>query len=156
MPRDLSDLTLLQKLDIPPVWLAGHAVAAWLVAHSLPGGPRAWAAGPGWALVALGLALALWAAFAFRRARTTIIPHLQPQALVTTGPYGLSRNPIYLGDALILSGLCLVWGSLSALALVVLFVWVITARFIRPEEARLSDAFGEAFHDWEGRVRRWI
>ena len=156
MPRRLSDLTLRQTLDIPPMWLLGHIVAAWLVAQSLPGGLGGWAVMAGWGLVATGLALALWAAVAFRRARTTIVPHLDPAALVTTGPYGLSRNPIYLGDALVLAGLCLVWRAPAALPLVALFVWVVTVRFIRPEEARLSDGFGAAFHDWEARVRRWI
>lgn len=156
LPAHVSDLSLRQMLDIPPMWFAAHAVAALALSRALAPTLGDWARVPGWALIAAGIGLVLWAAWHFRRARTTIVPHLAPKALVTAGPYGLSRNPIYLGDALVLAGLCLVWQCWPALALVPLFVWVITARFIHPEEARLSVAFGEAFHDWEARVRRWV
>ena len=156
MPDRLSDLAPWQVLDIPPVWLVGHAVAAWLLSRALPPTLGGWALVPGVALIAAGAALLFWSAWHFRRARTTIVPHLRPTALLTSGPYGLSRNPIYLADALVLAGLCLLWRCWPALLLVPLFVWVITARFIRSEEARLSATFGEAFHDWEARVRRWI
>jgi protein-S-isoprenylcysteine O-methyltransferase Ste14 len=106
-------------------------------------------------LVAAGLGLALAAAVEFRRARTTIIPHEEPSAIVTSGVYRLSRNPIYLGDALILTGLGLRWDSVLALVLVPVFVAVITARFIVPEEGRLRARFGAEWEAWAARVRRW-
>jgi protein-S-isoprenylcysteine O-methyltransferase Ste14 len=138
--------------DYPPVWLAGFAGLAWGQAQVWPmaGLPTA-----GGVLVAAGVVLMAVAAVQFALARTTIVPHETPSALITRGAYGLSRNPIYLADAVILAGLCIVWGAWAALLLPV-FVVVITTRFIRPEEARLRAAFGAAFDDWAAQVRRWV
>jgi protein-S-isoprenylcysteine O-methyltransferase Ste14 len=146
----------MKWIDLPPVWLTafvglGWAQAAWFPVGSF-GAAGDWA---GALLVAVGLALAIAAAVAFRRARTTIIPHEEPSAIVTSGVYRLSRNPIYLGDALILAGLGLRWDSVLALLLVPVFVAVITARFIVPEEGRLRARFGAEFGAWAARVRRW-
>lgn len=140
-------------LDYPPVWLAGAVGLAALQARAwpLPGLPMA-----GGLMVAVGVGLMTVAAVQFARARTTIVPHEQPRALVQTGVYRLSRNPIYLADVLVLAGLCLAWGAWPALLLVPVFMAVITARFIRPEEARLRAAFGADYHAWAARVRRWI
>lgn len=139
--------------DYPPVWLAGFAGLAWGQAQAWPmaGLPTA-----GGVLVAAGVVLMAVAAVQFALARTTIVPHETPSALITRGAYGLSRNPIYLADAVILAGLCIVWGAWAALLLVPVFVVVITTRFIRPEEARLRAAFGAAFDDWAAQVRRWV
>jgi len=142
--------------DYPPVWLAGAIAAAWGLARTVPGGIGGWAFWPGCALVAAGLALMLAAVAEMARARTTIVPHEVPSALVTSGVFRFTRNPIYLGDALVLSGLILAWDVAAALPLIVLLVWVIELRFIRPEEARLRAAFGADFDRWATRVRRWV
>jgi protein-S-isoprenylcysteine O-methyltransferase Ste14 len=89
-------------------------------------------------------------------ARTTVIPRRNPSALVTTGVFSLSRNPIYLADAMILSGAVLWMDAILALPLVAVFVWLIETRFIRDEEARLTAAFGPEFDLWAARTRRWI
>lgn len=103
-----------------------------------------------------GLLLLALSSMEFRRAKTSIIPHREAEALITSGVYGRSRNPIYLGDAMILSGFCAFWGAwLALVVLLPLFVWVITDRFIAPEEARLRRAFGPQFEAWAARVRRW-
>jgi len=89
-------------------------------------------------------------------ARTTFIPRRDPAALVVGGVFRVSRNPIYLGDALILTGAILYWGAWLALPLVPLFgVWI-TRRYILDEEARLRRGFGAGFDDWAARVPRWI
>lgn len=146
----------MKWIDLPPLWLGLFAALGWVQAHWWPlgsfGAVGDWA---GAALVVAGLALAVAAAVEFRRARTTIVPHLEPSAIVTSGVYWISRNPIYLGDALILAGLGLRWDSVLALGLVPVFVAVIAARFIHPEEARLRARFGPAFDAWAARVRRW-
>ncbi len=146
----------MKWIDLPPVWLGVFAALGWVQAEWWPVGSFG-AAGDwiGPLLVVAGLALAVAAAVEFRRARTTIIPHEEPSAIVTSGVYRLSRNPIYLGDALILAGLGLRWDSVLALALVPVFVAVITARFIVPEEARLKARFGAEWEAWAARVRRW-
>lgn len=143
-------------IDMPPLWLALFAALAWGQARLWPGGSGGVAWFAGWALIVAGLALMLAAAAEFRRQRTTVIPHRAPSALVTGGVYALSRNPIYLADAVILAGLSLVWGAWSGLVLVPTFMAVIAARFIRPEEARLRAAFGTRFADWEKHTRRWL
>jgi protein-S-isoprenylcysteine O-methyltransferase Ste14 len=146
----------MKWIDLPPVWLGVFAVLGWVQAAWWPVGSFGvfgdWV---GALLVAAGLALAVAAAVEFRRARTTIIPHEEPSAIVTSGVYRLSRNPIYLGDALILTGLGLRWDSVLALVLVPVFVAVVTARFIVPEEGRLKARFGAEYAAWAARVRRW-
>jgi len=139
--------------DYPPVWLAGFAALAWGQARILPLPGLLW---PGRVLVVLGLGVMLLAVWQFARARTTIVPHEVPSALVTSGVYGYSRNPIYLADVMILSGLCLIWGAWPSLLLVPVFGVVITRRFINPEESRLKARFGVEFDAWAARVRRWI
>lgn len=150
-------MSLLQKADLPPLWLALFAALAWTQPRLLPFlGFGAWGDAAGWGLVVLGLALAALAIREFRRHRTTVIPHQEPSALVTTGVYRLSRNPIYLADALILAGLCLIWDAVLGLLLVPAFAQLIDLRFIRPEEDRLRAAFGPAFEAWSARTRRWL
>lgn len=148
---------MLRWLDMPPVWLALFCAAAW--AHALlPGLPRAggWAVAPGWGLVVLGLALVLAAAVEFRRHRTTIIPREAPSALIATGIFRLTRNPVYLGDALVLAGVCLILRQPAALWLVPGFMALVTRRFILGEEAGLRAAFPQAAQAYMARVRRWL
>lgn len=147
----------MRHLDYPPVWLALGLALVWAHARLIPMPPApGWVAGLGVLLAAAGVALMLAAAARFSRARTTIIPHRDPSRLVTGGVYRLSRNPIYLGDALILAGAVLWWQAWPALWVLPGFVWIITARFIRPEEARLRAAFGAEFDAFAARTRRWL
>ena len=147
----------MRALDYPPVWLVAALGLAWAEAAFWP---KPWwpdaVALLGQGLFWLGLGLMAGAALSFLRARTTIVPHRDPQALITGGLYRLSRNPIYLADALILAGLALKWGALSGFLLVPAFVVVITARFIRPEEARLRARFGPQAEAFFTRTRRWL
>ncbi|WCR07568.1 methyltransferase family protein [Paracoccus fistulariae] len=97
-----------------------------------------------------------WAPIHFRRARTSISPYGQPTALITGGPFRLSRNPIYLADAMVLAGLCLAAQAPYALILLPLFIRLITTRFIRREEARLAETFPQDFAAYRRRTRRWL
>ena len=148
----------MKWLDLPPVWLALFLALSWAIAHWLPGLTvrTGWLHWIGAGLVMLGLALMLLAIARMSRARTTVIPHRQPSALVTGGVFRFSRNPIYLGDASILTGATLWWGAVLALPLVAAFIWLINRRFISPEEARLEAGFGEDFRAWCERTRRWL
>lgn len=109
-------------------------------------------------LTSVGVAIALGGVWSFVRAKTTVNP-LQPEksaALVSNGVYSFTRNPMYLGMALVL----LAWGAylLSpwALAGPLLFATYITRFQIIPEERVLSRLFGESFADYKKRVRRWL
>ena len=111
---------------------------------------------PGLALIAIGIALAVWSAVAFRQARTTIVPHQSPSALVDTGPYRFSRNPIYLADLVILAGAVLILGAPLGLILLVPFQQVLLLLFILPEEAVLTRELGQPYLNFKARIRRWL
>lgn len=93
---------------------------------------------------------------ALGRSGTTLNPYGQPTVFVTVGPFRYSRNPLYLSLALLLTGEGILLGSLTPFLVVPLFVWAITAAFIRREEAALAAAFGDAYRDYRRRVRRWL
>lgn len=110
----------------------------------------------GWLLVCIGIVLLLWAALTMFRHKTTINPYSTASHLVENGPFGYSRNPIYLADSVIYFGVMLIWGSLWPLLLYP-FVWAaIRYGVIRNEESHLSARFGEAYAKYCKRVRRWI
>lgn len=146
---------MAKEIDFPPVWLAGFAAAGGILGRLFPL-QLVWNPAAGAVLIILGLALMGLAVVQMAAARTTIIPRRDPAALVTGGIFRLTRNPIYLGDALVLAGLLLYWDSLVALPLVAVFMVVIDRRFIRAEEARLRKGFGSAFADYAARTRRWL
>lgn len=150
------DLPFRKLIDMPPLWLVlflGLALAQSVWLPVFPAGPATQWAGA-W-VIALGIAIFAAASVQFRRHRTTIVPHHDPAAIITTGVYALSRNPIYLADALILAGFALRW-DLAGLVLVPVFMAIIARRFIAPEEARLRRLFPEAFADWAARTRPWV
>ena len=113
------------------------------------------------AFVAIGL-LGGVTAFAgnreFRRAKTTINP-FRPQnatALVTSGVYRFTRNPMYLGLTLLLLGWAMFLCSACALVGPVLFALYVNCFQIKPEEKILSAKFGAAYSEYVSRVRRWL
>lgn len=145
-------------LDLPPVWLLGALALVWALHRLAPGLALGWwwLSPLGWLLIAAGVLAMGLAVVALVRHRTTLIPRQTPSALVTAGIFRLSRNPIYLGDALVLTGAVLVWDVWPALALVPAFVLLITRRFILAEEAALRAGFGAEADAWFDRVRRWL
>lgn len=144
-------------LDLPPLWLGLFLGVVWLMAQALPvtlfglfGNAVAVV------LLALGIGLMALALRDMARAKTTVIPHRAPAALVTTGVFRLSRNPIYLADVAVLLAAIFWWDVPLALPLVPVFMLLLRERFIRDEEARLRTAFGGSFDEWSSRVRRWL
>ncbi len=149
---------IARALDLPPVWLAGFVALAWGFDRIFSGlgFGWAWSRWLGAALIVIGLAAMTVALREFLREKTTFVPRRAPSAFVRGGVYRFTRNPIYLGDALMLAGFVLWWDVLPALLLVPVFMGVITRRFILGEEAGLRAAFGEEFEAWAARVRRWL
>lgn len=144
----------------PPVLLAGLAVAMWFAAGLAPPWTTGGAAGP-WLAAACTAAGAFVNASGFtalRRAGTTIDP-TRPQrasALVTGGVFARTRNPMYLGFALLLLGWALWLRSPWALLGPVVFVAFVDRFQIRPEERALAARFGEAWSGYARTVRRWV
>src|SRR5690242_21318540 len=142
----------------PPLYyaagLAGGLAVNGLVA--LPVGGRPVTAVAGVLVAALGLALALAGVVAVIRHRTTIVPHHPVATLVTGGAYRLSRNPMYTGLAIVYLGVALLLGSWWPLALWPLVIVAVRRLVIRPEEHYLTQRFGQAYTDYQSRVRRWL
>jgi len=109
-------------------------------------------------LVAIGAIFDLSGLVTFLRAKTTVNP-MKPHAssaLVTTGIYKITRNPMYVGLVFILSGWCIYLNSPAALIGVAGFILYIHALQILPEERMLITLFGEEYIEYQSRVRRWL
>lgn len=114
------------------------------------------AAALGAVLLAAGFLLRVWATFHFYEHRMNVIVLAPQSALLTTGPYAFSRNPLYLGgNVFIFFGAALVLGSPAALVITALHLPLIDL-MIRREERQLQAQFGEAWLRYAQRVRRWI
>jgi protein-S-isoprenylcysteine O-methyltransferase Ste14 len=110
------------------------------------------------ALGATGIAIAMGGVVSFRRAKTTVNP-LRPEAsaaLVSTGVYSFTRNPMYLGFLIVLIGWAIFLSHLMAFALLPLFVLYMNRFQIIPEERVLSAKFAHHFTAYKETVRRWI
>jgi len=110
-------------------------------------------------LALAGMALAGAGVLQFRRAATTVNPHLIHQAsnVVYSGVYRFTRNPMYLGLAAVVGAWCLVLGTVVGCVVAVgIFVASITRFQIIPEERMLSDKFGVVYTQYCGNTRRWL
>jgi protein-S-isoprenylcysteine O-methyltransferase Ste14 len=109
------------------------------------------------AALCLGIFLLLWCVREFYVAgRGTLAPWDPPQHLVTTGPYRLSRNPMYIGVVIILLGWCLLWGSRTLLIYTVLVLCGFHVRVLLFEEPWASRQFGDQWQTYRARVPRWV
>ena len=103
-----------------------------------------------------GIALNLSADGAFKKVGTTVKPFQESSVLVTTGAYGISRHPMYLGYVLILLGVAAMLRSLTLFVVVPIFAVLMEAVFMRVEERMIEERFGEAWAAYKDSVRRWI
>jgi protein-S-isoprenylcysteine O-methyltransferase Ste14 len=104
----------------------------------------------------LGSALAIVADSAFKRVGTSVQPLGKTTTLVTTGMFRISRHPMYLGFVLVLLGTAMLLGSLTPFIVASAFAVFIDAVFVRFEERKMEDQFGEAWLEYKGKVRRWL
>ena len=148
----------------PPVVALCLALLMWLIASpalpftapfELPFGLRASLAV---ALALIGQGISIAGMVSFRRARTTINP-LKPDtasALVRSGIFRFTRNPMYLGLLLTLVGWAVWLWSPAALLFLPVFVLYIDRFQIGPEERALARLFGAEFASYRTRVRKWL
>ncbi len=104
----------------------------------------------------VGIVIMVWGARAFSRADTPVVPFETSTALVKTGPFRFTRNPIYLGMTLILGGAALLWGSLAPLLTLALFFYIIRRQYFFPEENMMKEIFGDEYRSYCSGVRRWL
>src|SRR5262245_4586346 len=84
------------------------------------------------------------------------VPNLPTTAIVESGPYRFTRNPIYLGPFLGLIGLAIAFDNLWLLIMLVPFALVICYGVVAREEAYLERKFGDVYRGYRSRVRRWL
>jgi protein-S-isoprenylcysteine O-methyltransferase Ste14 len=111
----------------------------------------------GWIVTAIGIFVGpVSGAGLFHLKGTAIIPVKPASRLVTSGIYRWTRNPMYLGMALIYAGVAILFDSLLALLLLIAVVAIIQCYVIPREEAYLERTFGNDYLAYKARVRRWI
>ena len=106
-------------------------------------------------ILAIGLLYIIWAEIEFIRAKTTVIPRRIPSKLITTGPFKISRNPIYTGYALIILAVALKIGTFFGFVALPIFVFIIHKRFIIDEEKNLLKNFPNEVPIWIKNTKRW-
>ena len=143
----------------PPIIFVGAVAAAVILGYIyplggvLPTGNAVRITG-GFILLA-GIGLDVAAMREMHRHRANILPHRAATALVVSGPFALSRNPIYLGNTLRMAGAALLFASLWLLAATVAAALAVQALAIRREEAHLAAQFGDAWTEYTKRTPRW-
>lgn len=145
----------------PPPLIYGVAVLAGLALHwwawplplPLEGVMKHYA---GWAVMAPGLLLLMWAMRSFSRANTAIIPYNTTTTVVPTGPYRFSRNPMYISMALVQVGFALMFATAWILILLVPVMAVIRYGVVAREERYLERKFGAGYLSYKNSVRRWL
>lgn len=143
---------------LPPV-LAGIIVIAMCVARILLPGPVIVPQPYNWlglVLLVAGPALAIIGASQFDRLGTNIKTFNDPTILVTDGLFKWSRNPMYLGLALFLTGLAVILGTLMPFAGAIAFAVIADRWYIPFEEAALTRKFGERYEAYRRITRRWL
>ncbi len=142
----------------PPLMVLTGLIIQTLIEQFLPIGPTFT---PQWVILGVALILAgIYPAIsinrAFKQAETSILPDAVPSAFLETGLFKYSRNPIYVGMSMVLAGGALISGLVVNLVLVPIFMVAVTLLWIMQEEKNLLAQFGDAYADYQKRVRRWI
>ena len=112
-----------------------------------------------WLGGALGLGALLMDVVAvntFRDHQTTILPNKGATNLITKGPFAWSRNPIYVGNTVLMIGTGLFFGKLWLIVLAPVAAFITQKLAIEREEKHLAAKFGKEWEDYAARVRRWL
>ena len=106
--------------------------------------------------IVLGILLNLIADRDFKIQKTTVKPYQESAALITSGVFRISRNPMYLGFVLILIGIAIFLRTLMPFAIIIVFTILMDIVFIRAEEKMLAVQFENTWIAYKEKVRRWI
>jgi protein-S-isoprenylcysteine O-methyltransferase Ste14 len=110
----------------------------------------------GFIMILFGAIMNLWTDRLFKENNTTVKPYLEPTSLITSGPFSLSRHPMYLGMASVLLGVAVNHGTIITFVFPLLFVILMEILFIPFEEETLIRIYGVDYRDYQSKVRRWI
>lgn len=156
VPTNLPDHS---GVAIPPPLIYAVPLVAGLFlhqAHPIALMPRGVAVPLGVLLIVLSLGLIAPAMISFRRARTSPIPVKPTTSIVETGPYRFTRNPMYVGLAMLYLGLTLWVDSLWPILFLPIALFTIQRFVIAREERYLEAKFGDQYRGYKARVRRWL
>jgi protein-S-isoprenylcysteine O-methyltransferase Ste14 len=153
-----------QRLDspgvrIPPpvVYVAAFLIGLALQARfPLPFLARPVALGLGGVIAAIGVLFIVTSIPTMLRGHGTLNTAGPSAALVVSGPYRFSRNPMYLGLTLLYAGVAVMLGVVWALLFVIPLILYTQVRVIMPEERYLQRAFGDDYRAYSSHVRRWL
>ena len=146
---------------MPPILFLGALAAGALLSFLMPIGPglgsaNALALTVGLTFVLIGFALVALSVRNFRIAGTSVVPSEPATALVATGPYRFTRNPIYIGFILAYFGFAIVLTSMWVLLLLIPVLVILQRGVVLREEAYLERQFGDAYRKYKARVPRWL
>ena len=119
-----------------PEWWTGHAI--------------------GWPLIVAGVLLSAWAIRTMFRASEHPDPYKPTTAIVATGPYALSRNPIYVSFNLVYVGVAFVVNTVWPIVFLPVGIALLYYGVIAREESYLERVFGDGYRQYRARVRRWL
>jgi len=142
----------------PPLLYLGALVAAFLLRWfwPLPFWGREGAVWVGIALVLVGLAIGVWGRQTMVRAGTNVDPRRPATAIVTSGPFRFSRNPLYVGLTLIYLGITIALDTAWGFVLVAPLLVVMHQGVVRREERYLERKFGDGYRQYRAAVRRYL
>lgn len=142
----------------PPLIFAIPLIAGVLVGRAFPFQvmPRAFALIVGGALALSAVVLIFWAVLSFRQAATPMVPYKPTAAIIASGPFALTRNPVYLAMALLYVGITLLVNTVWPLLLLPLVLLTVQRGVIEREERYLEQKFGDEYMSYKSRVRRWL
>ena len=146
---------------MPPLLFLGALATGALLSYLVPIGPGLGSANGlaltvGLTFVILGFVLVALSGRNFHRAGTSVMPSEPSTALVTTGPYRFTRNPIYIGFVLAYFGFAVVLTSMWVLLLLIPVLAIMQRGVVVREEAYLARKFGDAYRKYQARVPRWL
>lgn len=152
LPPDNPNLPVKPPVVFVVTLLIGLLVD-WL--KPMPARPDRWG-GLGIIFCAMAVALVAWAWLALKRRRTDVRPWKPTTSVVTDGPFALTRNPIYLGFALLQVGIGLWSDKLAVLLMTVVGIAITNNVIIAREESYLLRKFGAEYERYLGQARRWM
>jgi protein-S-isoprenylcysteine O-methyltransferase Ste14 len=107
-------------------------------------------------LIVLGVTLNIWSVRILRDHQTTTEFNRDPSYLVMSGPFRLSRNPIYLSGVILLTGIAIFLGSLITFVFPILLLLILEIIYIPSEEEILENTFSDEYRSYKQKVRRWL
>ncbi len=155
MSSDHAGVAVPPVLNIVPPFVAGLLLHFWWT--HLRFFPEWWIGhAVGWPLVLAGVLLLAWSVRTMSRASVDPDPNEPPTAIVATGPYALSRNPIYVSFNVAYVGITFMVNTVWPIAVLPVGIALLYYGVIASDESYLERVFGDEYRQYKPRVRRWV